>query len=56
MTLQRRALDDTTYITCLDAFTADGFETVSLPDGTYRLLMATATALFADITSITFGA
>jgi hypothetical protein len=55
VTLQRLAADGTTYITVMDAFSDDAFETISLPPGTYRLLMATASAMYADITSITFG-
>lgn len=54
-TLQRLANDGSTYVTVLTAFTANGYATVSLPPGTYRLLIATATAVYADITSITFG-
>lgn len=52
LTLQRLAADGATYVTCLTAFSADGYATVNLPSGTYRLLIATATALYADITSI----
>ena len=55
VTLQRLAADGTTYITVLTAFAANGYATVSLPDGTYRLLVATSTAIYLDITSITFG-
>ena len=55
VTLQRLAFDNTTYITVIDAFTENGFVTVSVPPGTYRLLVATATAIYVDVTSITFG-
>ena len=55
VTLQRLAADATTYVTVTDAFTANGFVTVSLPPGTYRLLVATASAIYVDVTSITFG-
>jgi hypothetical protein len=55
VTLQRLAADGTTYVTVTDAFTDDAYLSISLPPGTYRLLMATATAMYADITSITFG-
>lgn len=51
-TLQRLAADGSTYVTCLTAFSADGYATVNLPSGTYRLLIATATALYADIVSV----
>jgi hypothetical protein len=48
-TLQRLAADNATYITVLTAITADGYATVQLPPGTYRLLIATATAVYVDI-------
>lgn len=51
-TLQRLAPDGTTYVTCLTALTVDGYATVNLPSGTYRLAVATATALYADLVSI----
>lgn len=51
-TLQRRATDGSTFVTCLTAFNADGYATVNLPSGTYRLLIATATALYADVVSV----
>lgn len=50
-TLQRLAAGST-YVTCLTAFTADGYATVNLPNGTYKLLIATATALSGDLCSI----
>lgn len=52
VTLQRRAADGTTFVTCLTAFSADGFATVYLPTGTYQFLVATATAIYVDITSV----
>jgi hypothetical protein len=52
VTLQRLSADATTYITCLTAFTADGYASVSLPSGSYRLTVATATGIYADITVI----
>lgn len=51
-TLQRLAADGATYVNCLTAFTADGFQTANLPSGTYQLLIQTATAVYADITSV----
>lgn len=51
-TLQRLAPDGATFVTCLTAFSADGYATVNLPSGTYKLLIATATALSADIVAI----
>ena len=52
LTLQRLAVDGATYITCLTAFTADGYASVNLPSGTYRLLVATASAIYVDVVSI----
>lgn len=50
--LQRLAQDATTYVTCLTAFTAAGYATVSLPPGTYRFLVTTTTAIYVDIASV----
>lgn len=55
LTLQRLAADATTYITALAAFTTDGYATVSLPPGQYKFAVATATAVYVDITSIALG-
>lgn len=52
VTLQRLALDLTTYVTVLTAFSANGYATVNLPSGTYRLTVATATAIYAEIKSV----
>jgi hypothetical protein len=52
VTLQRLAPDGLTYVTVLTAFSADGYASVNLPAGTYQLAIATATAVYADITSI----
>ena len=52
VTLQRLAVDAVSYVTCLTAFTADGYASVNLPSGTYRFLIATATAVYADVVSI----
>lgn len=52
VTLQRLAADGSTYITCLTAFTASGYATVSLPPGAYKVAVATSTAVYIDITAI----
>lgn len=52
VTLQRLSPDNSTYVTVLTAFSADGYASVNLPGGTYRLLVATATAIFVDVVSI----
>ena len=36
----------------LTAFSANGYASVNLPAGTYQLAIATATAVYADITGI----
>ena len=52
VTLQRLADDGSTYITCLTAFSANGYATANLPSGTYQFTIATATAVYVDVTSI----
>ena len=52
VTLQRLAADGSTWVTCLTAFTAAGYASVNLPSGSYRLAIATATAVYVDIVSI----
>jgi hypothetical protein len=52
VTVQRLAADGTTYVTCLTAFTAAGYASVLIPTGTYRIAIATATAVYVDIASI----
>jgi hypothetical protein len=51
VTLQRLAPDGSTYVTVMTAFTADGYADANLPDGTYRLLIATATGVSVDVVS-----
>jgi hypothetical protein len=52
VTLQRLAPDGSTYVTVVTAFTAAGYASANLPSGTYRLTIATATAVYADVVSI----
>lgn len=52
VTLQRQAADGATMVTCLTAFSADGYATANLPAGTYQLTIATATGVYADVTSV----
>lgn len=47
--LQRLSPDNTTYINVITGLTADGYTNVNLPSGTYKLAIATATAVYADI-------
>jgi hypothetical protein len=55
VTLQRRSLDGSTFVTVLAAFTATGYASVALPPGTYRLAIATATGVYAEIVQIASG-
>lgn len=50
--LQRLAADGVTFVTCVTAFTADGFASANLPQGTYRFAVTTATGVYVDITSV----
>ena len=52
VTLQRLAADASTYVTCVTAFSAAGYASANLPSGTYRLTIATASAVYADVVSI----
>lgn len=52
VTLQRQAPDGSTLVTVLTAFSANGYAQVDLPNGTYSLTIATATAVYVDIVSI----
>lgn len=55
VTLQKLAADGSTYVTALTAVTANGFVTVHLPPGTYRFSVATASAIYLDLTAIARG-
>lgn len=53
--LQRLAPDGATFVSVLQggtAFSADGSQNVNLPSGTYKLVIATATAVYADIVAV----
>jgi hypothetical protein len=40
VTIQVLAADNTTYLTALAAFSADGYASVDLPNGTYKVAIA----------------
>jgi hypothetical protein len=42
-----RCPDGSTYVTCLTAFSANGYATVELPPGQYQLAVASATVNFS---------
>lgn len=50
--LQRLTPDGSTYVTVITALTAAGYASANLPNGTYRLSITTATAVYADVVSI----
>lgn len=52
--LQRLSLDGSTYISVASAtdFTAAGGTIVSLPPGTYKFTIATASAVYAEVQGI----
>lgn len=51
--LKKLSADGTTYVSVLTTtFTANAFQIVSVPPGTYQLTVTTATAVYADITSV----
>jgi hypothetical protein len=52
VTLQKLANDGSSWVTCLTAFSTDGYATVNLPGGHYRFAIATATAVYVNITAI----
>lgn len=52
ITLQKLAGDGSTYVTALTAFSAAGYATVNLPPGTYKIAIATASAVYVTITRI----
>ena len=52
VTLSRLAADASTYVTCLTAFSTNGYATVYLPKGTYELIVASASGIYADITAV----
>ncbi len=41
-----------TYVTALTAFSAAGFATTYLPQGTYRFAIASSTAVYAEVTGV----
>lgn len=52
VTLQKLAADGSTYVTAMTAWTANGTAIGQFPAGTYRLAVATATAVYVNIRRI----
>lgn len=52
VTLQRLSADGSTWVTVMTAFTAAGYATALLINGTYRFTVATSTVIVAEIVSI----
>lgn len=51
VTLARLATDGSTFVS-VQAFTADGYANINLPNGTYQLTITSATGVYADVTSV----
>lgn len=49
--IQRLAADGSSYVD-VKSYTADGYDALSLPIGTYKLAVTTATEIYADLTSV----
>jgi hypothetical protein len=49
VTLQVLSADNLTWVTALTAFSVNGYATVSVPNGIYRVNVATATAVFVSL-------
>ena len=54
-TLQKLLSDGSTLVTVVTAFSADGYQNVNLPSGTYQMTLSGVTGLLGDITSIVAG-
>ena len=52
VTLNAYALDGTTKIALLPAFTANGYGYLDLPAGNYNITIATATAVYVSVSRI----
>lgn len=52
VTLNRLAADGSTYVATGISFSANGYQSQNLPNGTYQLVITTTTAVYAEITSI----
>lgn len=50
--LQRLAADGVTYVPVITALTADGYVSASLPSGSYKIAITTATAVYCDVVSV----
>jgi hypothetical protein len=52
VTLQRMAMDGSTYLQVLTPFTANAVQLSNLPSGTYKFAVTTAAAVYAEIARI----
>lgn len=55
VTLQKLAGDGSTYVTAMTAWTANGTALGYLPKGTYKIAIATATAVYVQLTRVQRG-
>ena len=52
MQLQIQSFDKVTWLNVGSAITANGFASLALPPGQYRIAITTATAVYAALTSM----
>jgi hypothetical protein len=50
--LQLLGPDGTTWLNAATALTSDGFQSLTLPPGIYRIAITTATAVYVALTSV----
>ena len=51
-TLEILAADGSTYVTAATAFSANGYETAYLPQGTFKIAVASATGVYVTVRRI----
>lgn len=52
VTLQKLSIDGSTWLVALTAFSADGCTNGLLPHGSYRLVVATATGVYVNLSRL----
>lgn len=50
--LQRQAADAATFVNVMTPSSVDSFNTLNIPDGTYRIAISSGSNIFADLTAI----
>lgn len=52
VTLQTLSADGVTFVTCMTAFSANGYASAALAPGQYQFLVTTATAVYVSIARV----